>query len=148
MVFYVLQNFIATAETSMGAYFAQKQSHMVACPDDLFKNWCTIIEAVENGKLEGKKPNPTHFRCLCGLEFDEVRSIQDKLKEGKILLSKSAGEQDKIDMAEYIMQTKQDKVLQEALALEFSDANPSKKFQDWQEIATFYGMSKNIFGML
>ncbi|MCO5597467.1 hypothetical protein L7F22_051545, partial [Adiantum nelumboides] len=141
-------NFISFAETSMGAYFAQKQSHMVACLNDIFETWCAIIDNVEKGKLEGKRPNPTHFRCLCGLEFDEVRLIQDMLKKGKIVLSKGAGEKSKADMPEYIMQTKQDKVIQEALELEFSAANPSKKFQDWEEIATFYGMLENIYGML
>ncbi|MCO5590628.1 hypothetical protein L7F22_044599 [Adiantum nelumboides] len=141
-------SFISTVKTSMGAYFAQKQSHMVACPDDIFETWCAIIDDVEKGKLEVKRPNPTHFRCLCGSEFDEVRSIQDMLKKGKIVLSKGVGEKSKTDMPEYVMQTKHDKVIQEALALEFSAANPSKKFQDWEEIATFYGMSENIYGML
>ncbi|MCO5561005.1 hypothetical protein L7F22_014626 [Adiantum nelumboides] len=141
-------SFISTVETSICAYFAQKQSHMVACLDDIFETWCAIIDDVEKGKLEGKRPNPTYFRCLCGLEFDKVRSIQDMLKKGKILLSKGAGEKSKTYMPEYIMHTKQDKVIQEALALEFSATNPFKKFQDWEEIATFYGMSENIYGML
>ncbi|MCO5591939.1 hypothetical protein L7F22_045932 [Adiantum nelumboides] len=145
---FTCESFISIVETSMGAYFAQKQSHMVACPDDIFETWCAIIDNVEKGKLEGKRPNPTHFRCLCGLEFDEVKSIQDMLKKGKIVLSKGAGEKSKTNMPEYVMQTKQDKVIQEALALGFSAANPSKKFQDWEEIATFYGMSENIYGML
>ncbi|MCO5592415.1 hypothetical protein L7F22_046418 [Adiantum nelumboides] len=70
------------------------------------------------------------------------------LKKGKIVLSKGAGEKSKTDIPENVMQTKQDKVIQEALALEFSAANPSKKFQDWEEIATLYGMSENFYGML
>ncbi|MCO5550141.1 hypothetical protein L7F22_003622 [Adiantum nelumboides] len=81
---------------------------MVACPDDIFETWCAIIDDVEKCKLEGKRPNPTHFRCLCGLEF-EVRSIQDMLKKGKIVLSKGAGEKSKTDMPNYAMWTKQDK---------------------------------------
>jgi len=38
-------------ETSMGAYFAQKQSHMVSCSDDIFDQWVEIIEYIERGLM-------------------------------------------------------------------------------------------------
>lgn len=132
----------------MGVHFAQKQSHMVACPDDIFENWSAIIEDAEKGKLEGKKPNPSNFRCLCGLEFEEVRSIQQKIKDGTLLISKGSADIDKLDMAEYILRRKQDNIIQDELVLEFSEANPSKELKTWEDISTFYNITKRVYRMI
>ena len=60
---------------------------MVTYSDPIYDSWLQIIERQEE---ENKKPPTTVFRYLCGLEESEVKNIQDEIKYGKILLSKTA----------------------------------------------------------
>ena len=81
----------------MGEYFAQKQAHMVTCSEEVFQEWVNIIKDVDQGKLPGRKPNQTHFRCLAGLEETEIRKIQSELKSTLIVLSNDAATKEKVD---------------------------------------------------
>ena len=82
----------------MGEYFAQKQAHMVTCLGDVFQEWVNIIKDVEQGKLLGRKPNQTHFRCLIGLEGTNTRKVQSKIKFELIVLSNDATTKEKVNL--------------------------------------------------
>ena len=101
---------------------------MVITSDEVFKGWLEIMEK------QNKKPTATVFRCLAGLDEQEVKQIQSEIRSGQIVISKGAKDVDLIDMPERIKQLKQDKIIQAALLLEFNSVNKDKQCQDWAEL--------------
>ena len=85
------------AKITVGASFISKQSHMVIYSDEVFKGWLQIIQ------MQNKKPTATVFRCLAGLNEEEVKQIQSKIRFEHIVLSKSAKDVHLIDMPERVM---------------------------------------------
>lgn len=68
-----------------------------------FMKWILIIESFEKEELQGKNINPSDFICMCGLDMDEVRSIQMKIIDISTLISKGFIDNDKEDMGNYIL---------------------------------------------
>ncbi len=93
------------AKITVGASFISKQSHMVIYSDEVFKGWLEIIE------MQNKKPTATVFRCLAGLDEEEVKQIQSKIRSGQIVVSKGTKDVDLIDKPEHVKQLKQDKII-------------------------------------
>ena len=60
------------------------------------------------------------LNCLAGLDDLEVKQIQEEIQFGQILLSKGVKDADVIDMTERIKQLKQDKIIQDALLIDFN----------------------------
>ena len=112
------------ARITVGQSFISKQAHMVICSDEVFKGWLKIIQE------QDKKPAATAFRCLAGLEEEEVKQIQSEIISRKIILSKGAKITNEVDMAERIKQLKQDKIVQELLLIEFNTMNKDKQCQN------------------
>ena len=84
------------ARITVGASFISKQAHMVITSDEVFKGWLEIMEK------QNKKPTATVFRCLAGLDEQEVKQIQSEIRSGQIVISKGAKDVDLIDMPERI----------------------------------------------
>ena len=136
------------AETSVGAAFLQKQGHMVTYSDQIFKDWVDIIKGLEEGTTEGKKPNPTHYRCLSGLDEDSVKTVQDAIKTNEIVIVKGPKDAAKKDMAEFVRQLKQDKIIQDELMKVFREVDKDKNFQSWAQILLLYDIKDHVYNAL
>ena len=130
------------ARITVGQSFISKQAHMVICSDEVFKGWLKIIQE------QDKKPAAAAFRCLAGLEEEDVKQIQSEIRSGEIILSKGAKSTNEVDMAERIKQLKQDKIVQEQLLIEFNTMNKDKQCQNWKELASTYNINKVVYGTI
>ena len=110
------------AKITVGPAFISKQSCMVIFSNKIFIGWLEII------KKQTKKPSAATFRCLAGLDDLEVKQIQAKIQFEQIVLSKGVKDAHVIDMPEHIKQLKQDKIIQDALLIEFNTLNKDKQF--------------------
>ena len=130
------------ARMSVGASFISKQAHMITYSDEVFQRWLEIVQRLEN---YNKKPGATSFCYLCGLEEDEVVGIQEEIENGKILLSKGAKEANMMDMADRIKQLKQDRIIQDALLIEFNKFDIENPCKDWEELANKYNINNVVY---
>ncbi|KAJ7545949.1 hypothetical protein O6H91_08G017600 [Diphasiastrum complanatum] len=100
---------------------------MVTCDNDVFDNWMKIMEMYVAGQLPNTRGNiepfvekkitkgknkiglvkqapgtvnlcATLFRCIEGLDPDQVRGLQAEIMAKKVLIKKGKGVEDKIDM--------------------------------------------------
>ncbi|MCO5610290.1 hypothetical protein L7F22_064526 [Adiantum nelumboides] len=79
--------------------FANRESHMVMYPEDIYEQWITILENHQASFARGRQPSITTFRCLCGLEDEDVKLLQQELKEEKICLVKQPHQPDMLDLS-------------------------------------------------
>ena len=133
------------ARITAGVSFISKQAHMVVYSEEVFKGWLEIIQELEK---KNKKPGVTVFRCLAGLEEEEVKQIQEKIRSGSIVLSKGTKDGDVIDMADHVKQLKQDKILQDALLTQFSTLDKDKQCRNWDELTTTYNINHVVYSLL
>ena len=82
------------------------------------------------------------------MDEEEVKQIQSKIRSEHIVLSKSAKDVHLIDMPERVMQLKQDKIIQDALLLEFNTQNKDKQCQNWQEVTTTYNINNVVYSVI
>lgn len=136
------------AETSVGAAFLAKQGHMVTYSDEVYNVWLDIIKGLEEGTIEGRKPNATHFRCLSGLDEDNVKKIQDAIKAKEIVLVKGPKDIDTKDMAEFVRQLKQDNIIQEELLKVFKEVDKETDFQSWSQIVDDLKIDDHVYNVL
>ena len=130
------------ARITVGQSFVSKQADMVICSDEVFKGWLKIIQE------QDKKLAAAAFRCLAGLEEEDVKQIQSEIRSGEIILSKGTKSTNEVDMAERIKQLKQDKIVQEQLLIEFNTMNKDKQCQNWKELAFTYNINKVVYGTI
>ena len=79
--------------------FATKEAHMVMYKDDIYEEWINILEKHQASAARGRQPSITTFRCLQGLEDDDVRLLQRELIEEKICLVKQPREEGILDLS-------------------------------------------------
>ena len=135
-------------ETYVGAAFLAKQGHMVTYSDEVYNVWLDIIKGLEEGTMEGRKPNATHFRCLSGLDEDNVKKIQDAIKAKEIVLVKGPKDIDTKDMAEFVRQLKQDNIIQEELLKVFKEVDKETDFQSWSQIVDDLKIDDHVYNVL
>lgn len=133
------------ARITAGVSFISKQAHMVVYSEDIFKDWLEIIQELEK---KNKRPGVTVFRCLAGLDEEEVKQVQAEIKSGSIVLSKGTKDEDVIDMPEYVKQLKQDKIIQDALLTEFNGLDKDKQCQNWEELTTTFNINHVVYSLL
>ena len=88
-----------------------KQEHMVTSSDEVFKFWIDLINGLEDGTIEGRKPNAAHFKCLNGLDEASIQKVQGAIKVKQTLLAKDTKDNEMKDMAKFVKQLKQDKII-------------------------------------
>lgn len=79
---------------------------------------------------------PTLFRCIAGLEDNEVITLQKAILDGSVLLKKSKHTTHKVDMEEMAWKLKTDRVLKQAIIGLFFDL--TRDFLTWEELCTQY----------
>ena len=89
---------------------------------------------------------PTLFRCIAGLEREEVLSLQAGLLNKSILLKKSKHTKDMIDMEEYAWNLKVDRVLKAAIVDFYSDL--TKESQTWDQLCEKYKLGSYEYNQL
>ncbi|MCO5585723.1 hypothetical protein L7F22_039659 [Adiantum nelumboides] len=68
----------------------QKQSHMVACPDDILETWCAIIDDVEKGVGEKRKTDMPEYVMQTNMLEYIMQTKQDKVIQEALALEFNA----------------------------------------------------------
>ena len=61
---------------------------MVMYANDIYDQWINILEKHQASAARGRQPSLTTFRCLRGLEDNDVRLLHQEVMEEKICLVK------------------------------------------------------------
>ena len=121
---------------------------MVTYDDDIYERWISILRSISKEDLEGRQCTITYLRCLLGLDDESVRKIQEEIETGEIVLFKSRQDKGIIDMSQQAMGIKQERVLKDELIKVFNKRNQSKKFQTWDDIASYYNIGLEVYQCL
>ncbi|MCO5581795.1 hypothetical protein L7F22_035684 [Adiantum nelumboides] len=101
--------------------FANREAHMVMYPEDIYEQWITILENHQASFARGRQPSITTFRCLRGLEDEDVKLSQQELKEKKICLVKQPHQPDMLDLSARATNIKQTKHAIKCICLKEDD---------------------------
>ena len=76
--------------------FATREAHMLMYADDIYDQWINILEKHPASTTRGRQPSITTFRCLKGLEDEDIRLLQQELLEDKIFLVKQPDQEEEL----------------------------------------------------
>lgn len=150
-VFCLLKAFLKAANIIFNHNsFPQKESHIVMYPDDIYDQWINILEKHQASPARGRQLNTTTFRCLRGLEDDDVWLLQCELIEEKISLVKQPHQQEgMLDLLARATNIKQTKVFVVAQMLKiFKELDPLAAINSWEECRSHYDITDEIYKSL
>ena len=111
---------------------------MVMYKDDIYEQWIYILEKHQASIDRGRQPSITTFRCLRGLEDDDVRVLQHELIEEKICLVKQPNQDDMLDLFSRATKMKQTKVFVIEMLKLFKYFDPTVAISSWEECMSYY----------
>ena len=121
--------------------FATREAHMLMYADDIYDQWINILEKHQASTTRGRQPSITTFRCLRGLEDDDVRLPQQELLEDKICLVKQPNqEKDLPDLLSRATNIKQTKVFVAEMLKMFKELNLVVDIPSWEECQFHYNI--------
>ncbi|MCO5614410.1 hypothetical protein L7F22_068691 [Adiantum nelumboides] len=128
--------------------FANREAHMVMYPEDIYEQWITILENHQASFARGRQPSITTFRCLHGLEDEDVKLLQQELKEEKICLVKQPHQSNKLDLSARATNIKQTKVFLVEIFKLFKELDPVEASTSWEECRSHYNITDEIYNSL
>ncbi|MCO5566848.1 hypothetical protein L7F22_020530 [Adiantum nelumboides] len=128
--------------------FANREAHMVMYPEDIYEQWITILENHQASFARGCQPSITTFRCLRGLEDDDVKVLQQELKEEKICLVKQPHQLDMLDLSARATNIKQTKVFLAEMFKLFKELEQVEAITSWEECRSHYSITDEIYKSL
>ena len=114
--------------------FATREAHMLIYADDIYDQWINILEKHQASTTRGCQPSITTFRCLRGLEDDDVRLLQQELLKDKIFLVKQPHqEKDLPNILSCATNMKHTKVFVAEMLNMFKELNPIVDIPSWEK---------------
>ena len=121
--------------------FATREAHMVMYADDIYDQWINILEKHQASTTHGHQPSITTFRCLRGLEDDDVRLLQQELLEDKICLVKQPNqEKDLLDLFSHPTNVKETKIFVAEILKMLKELNLAVDIPSWEECWSHYNL--------
>ncbi|MCO5584332.1 hypothetical protein L7F22_038256 [Adiantum nelumboides] len=118
---------------------------MVMYPEDIYEQWIIILENHQASFARGCQPSITTFRCLCSLEDEDVKVLQQELKEEKICLVKQPHQSDMLDLSARATNIKQTKVFLAEMFKFFKELDPIEAITSWEECRCHYNITYEIY---
>ncbi|MCO5546609.1 hypothetical protein L7F22_000039 [Adiantum nelumboides] len=128
--------------------FANREAHMVMYPEDIYEQWIPILENHQASFARGRQPSITTFRCLRGLEDEDVKVLQQELKEEMICLVKQPHQPDMLDLFARATNIKQTKVFLVEMFKLFKELDPVEAITSWEESRSLYNITNEIYNSL
>lgn len=128
--------------------FATREGHMVMYEDDIYDEWINILEKHHESATRGRQPSITTFRCLRGLEDNDVRLLQRELIEEKICLVKQPHQEGMLDLFARATNIKQTKVFVVEMLKMFKELDPIEAISSWEECRSHYNITDEIYKSL
>ena len=122
---------------------------MLMYADDIYDQWINILEKHQASTTRGCQPSITTFKCLRGLEDDDVRLLQQELLKDKICLVKQPNqEKDMPNPFSRAANIKQTKVFVAQTLKSFKELNPIVDIPSWEECWSHYNITDDIYKSL
>ncbi|MCO5562327.1 hypothetical protein L7F22_015953 [Adiantum nelumboides] len=128
--------------------FANREAHMVMHSEDIYEQWIFILENHQASFARGRQPSIATFRCLCGLEDEDVKLLQQEVKEEKIFLVKQPHQPNMLDLSARATNIKQTKVFLLEMFKLFKELDPIEAITSWEECGSHYNSTDEIYNSL
>ncbi|MCO5603473.1 hypothetical protein L7F22_057623 [Adiantum nelumboides] len=144
-----VETFVIVANITFNhSSFANREAHMVMYPEDIYEQWITILENHQASFARGRQSSITTFRCLRGLKDEDVKVLQQELKEEKICLVKQPHQPDMLDLSARATNIKQTKVFLAEMFKLFKELDPVEAITSWEECRSHYYITDEIYNSL
>ena len=129
---------------TLGKDFASRDTHMICCSEVLFKRWIDILQNHSRDNF-GRQPTISMFRCLQGLDDESIEVIQSELESKNLVVARSKGEVNIMEMAERARRIKEDKALQEEILNIFRKEYPDATLDTWAKCKDHFDITSAIY---